>query len=108
MNRSVVFRPVLLTAMLSVTLFFFQAEATQNAYQRSGVIAAIESATNTVVVRVRMGGRMVTVVGPLSDKAVLKKGGRSVELQDFNVGDRVMVKWTNTEKGPLIEGLEAR
>ena len=108
MRRAMMFRLALLTAVLSLGLFVCEADAAQHAHQMTGKITAIDSMANTVVVDVPLHGKMLTVGGPLSQKAVLKKGGKSVGLNDFKVGDKVTVKWMTTGNGPVIEGLHAR
>jgi hypothetical protein len=44
----------------------------------------------------------------LSDDAVLRKGGRRVELADFAVGDWVKITWKGFERSSIVEGLEAK
>ena len=71
-------------------------------YKMKGTITAIELVYQTVVVEVPMGKRMFTVGGPLATDAVVKKGKNRAELNDFKIGDSVIVKWKVTEKGHLI------
>jgi hypothetical protein len=108
MRRAMMFRLALLAAVLSLGLLVCQVDAAQTAHQMTGKITAIDSGANTVVVDVPVHGKMLTVGGPLSQKAVLKKGGKSVGLNDFSVGDKVTVKWMTTGNGPMIEGLHAK
>ena len=108
MRRSMVFRLALLTAVLSLGLFICQVDAAEMAHQMTGKVTAVDTAANTVVVDVPLHGQMLTVGGPLGQKAVLKKGGKSVGLKDFSVGEKVTVKWMTTGNGPVIEGLHAK
>ena len=66
------------------------------------------TAYNTVVIEVPVQGRLFTVAGPLSSEAILRKSGRPATLTDFVIGDQVTVKWRATDKGHIIEMLEAR
>jgi hypothetical protein len=68
----------------------------------SGTVKAAEPQYNTAVVECPVGGQMFTVAGPLAPQAVLKKGGKSAQLQDFKEGEHVKVKWQATENGHLI------
>jgi len=79
--------------------------ASESIYQMTGDITAIELEYNTVVIEVPMVGKTFTVGGPLSWKAILKKGHQVVGLSTFQVGDRVKVKWEATEKGHVILSL---
>ena len=71
-------------------------------YGMKGTITAIEMGTRTVVVEVSLGKRMFTVGGPLATDAVIKKGKNRAKLNDFKIGDPVIVKWRVTETGHLI------
>lgn len=82
------------------TAVFAGAEAMT--HQASGEVAAIDLDFNTVVVEAPMGGRMFTVGGPLAPDAILTKGGVSVDLEDFQKGDRVNVRWKTTNTGHRI------
>jgi hypothetical protein len=73
-----------------------------------GEVAAIDLQHKTVVVEVPVKGeKMLTVGGQLSPDALLKKGGKKVELAGFKVGDHVWVKWKVTEKTHVILSLKA-
>jgi maltoporin len=103
----------LMTLVLAVMFFVFfpgaQSWAGKKIHQMTGDISAIDLAYNTVVVEVPLAGeKTFTVGGPLSSVAVLKKGNKSVSLEDFRVGDRVTVKWESTEQGHLILSLNAK
>ena len=67
-----------------------------------GDITAIDLKYNTVLVEVPLAGKAFTVGGPLSSKAVLERGGQSAALADFQVGDRVTVKWEGAGEGHVI------
>ena len=73
----------------------------------AGAITAIDTAANTVVVEVQQGKKPFTIGGPLSPKAVVKKGGKTVSLSALQVGDHVRVHWEQTADGPRITQLEA-
>ncbi len=70
-----------------------------------GLITDINSKYDTVVVEVPMGHEMFTVAGPIHEKAVLKRNGRSVNLDQFQKGDRVTVRWHTTDSGHVIDAL---
>jgi hypothetical protein len=75
--------------------------------QMRGTITAIDTAANTVVVEVPQGKERFTVGGPLSPKAVVKKGSKTVALSALHVGDHVRGHWEQTAAGPQIARLEA-
>ena len=77
-------------------------------YVMSGKVTAVDTAYNTVVIDVPLGKEMFTVAGPLSPKAVLRKGGKLAHLSSFMVGESVKVKWQATDEGHLITALEAK
>lgn len=74
----------------------------------SGTLTAAVPQYNTAVIECPVGGQMFTVAGPLAQKAVLKKGGKSVQLGDFKEGEKIKVKWQATEDGHLILMLAAK
>lgn len=82
--------------------------AAEKTYTMKGEVTAIETAGNTVVVEVPLGKKTFIVGGPISAKAVLKKGKTSVELKDFKVGDKVTVRWKASDKGHIIESLQGK
>lgn len=94
--------------IIPVSLKHSQALAAKKVYEMVGDIAAIDLAHNTVVIEVPLERGMFTVGGPISARAELFRGEQSVELSDFQVGDRIIVKWEATEKGHLILFLKAR
>ena len=77
-------------------------------YVMTGKLTAIDTAYNTVVIDVPLGKKIFTVAGPLSPKAVLRKGEKPAHLTDFMVGGSVKVKWQATDEGHLITALEAK
>jgi len=97
-----------LAIIFSLSFYRAQSWAGERIYQMSGEVAAIDLGHNTAVVEIPLAGKMLTVGGPLSSKAVLKRGGQSVGLSDFQVGDRVIVKWEVTEQGHVILSLNAK
>lgn len=76
-------------------------------YQMHGRISAVDTAANTVVIEVKQGKELFTVGGPLAPKAMVKKGGKPVQLSAFQVGDWVQVHWERTASGHRITQLEA-
>lgn len=99
---------MVLAIIFSLSFCGAQCWSAEKIYQMAGDITAIDLEYNTVVVEVPLKGKMLTVGGPLSSEAVLKKGGQLVSISDFRVGDRVMVKWKLTEQGHTILALMAR
>ena len=77
-------------------------------YVMSGKVTAVDTAYNTIVIDVPMGKEIFTVAGPLSPKAVLRKGGKLAHLSSFMVGESVKVKWQATDEGHLITALDAK
>ena len=108
MNRSPYFTTLVLAVIFSFIFSGAQCWAGERKYKMTGDITAIDLTHNTVVIEVPLAGKMFTVGGPLSSKAILKKGGQSVGLADFRVGDRVIVIWESIEQGHLILSLKAR
>jgi hypothetical protein len=96
---------IVLAIVFSLALFGAQSWASERIYQMTGDITAIDIEYNTVVIEVPMGGKTFTVGGPLSSRAVLERGGQSAALADFQVGDRVTVKWEAAGQGHLILSL---
>jgi len=87
---------------------FAAAEAAERVYRMQGKITAIDLKHDTVVVEVPVqGGKLLTVGGPVAPDAVVEKAGKSARLKDFNLGDRVTVKWKVTERTHLILSLKA-
>lgn len=73
-----------------------------------GKVSAVEPKYNTVVVEVPVGqDRLFTVGGPLVADAVVKKDGRSANLEELSSGDSVVVTWRSTPNGHVIEKLIA-
>ena len=108
MKRSLYFTPLMLAVIFSLLFSGAQSWAGEKKYRMTGDITAIDLAHNTVVIEVPLVGRLFTVGGALSSEAILKRGGQSVGLADFQVGDRVIVIWEATEQGHLILSLKAK
>ena len=108
MKKSGFFITLVLALIFSLSFSVAQSLAEERIYKMVGDITAIDLTYNTVVVEVPLVGKTFTVGGPLSSEAVVQKGGQSVDLADFQVGDRVTVKWKLTEKGHLIVFLKAK
>ncbi len=108
MKRSAYLMTLVLAVMFFLSFSGGQSWAHEKIYRMTGDISAIDLRYNTVVIEVPLAGKTFTVGGPLSSKAVLKKGSRSVGLKDFRIGDRVTVKWEATTQGHLILALNAK
>jgi hypothetical protein len=108
MRKSITFITLTLTMIISISLHHSQAIAAKKVYEMVGDITAIDLAHNTVVIEVPLERGTFTVGGPISERAVLFRGEQSVELSDFQVGDRVTVKWEATERGHLILFLKVK
>jgi hypothetical protein len=85
-----------------------KAEKLGEVFVMSGKVKAAEPQYHTAVVECPVGGQMFTVAGPLAPQAMLKKGGKSVQLKAFKEGEHVQVKWQATENGHLILMLAAK
>jgi hypothetical protein len=105
MKRSAYLMTLVLALMFFLSFSSTQSWAGKRIYQMSGDITAIDLDYHTVVVEVPLAGKSLTVGGPLSSEAVLKRGSKSVGLEDFRVGDRVTVKWEIAEQGHIILSL---
>jgi hypothetical protein len=105
MQRTVFFGAILVAVSVVLLQGVAQVSAAEKTYQMTGTIAAIDGASQTVVVEVPVGKDMFTVGGPLNVTAVLTKGGRSVQLSAFRRGDKVTVTWRSTSDGHVIERL---
>ncbi|MGD2126108.1 MAG: hypothetical protein PVG99_08520 [Desulfobacteraceae bacterium] len=98
----------ILAGLLWLFVLGFQVTAAEENYIMMGEIKAIETASKTVVVEVPVGNRLYTVGGPLSARAVLRKGGHLANLFDFAAGDKVTVHWKKTDTGHIIEALDGK
>ena len=108
MKKSIIFATLILAVIISVCLHNSQGLAAEKVYEMVGDITAVDLAHNTVVIEVPLERGAFTVGGPLSARATLFRGEQSVDLSDFQAGDRVIVKWEATEKGHLILFLKAK
>ena len=97
-----------LAIIFSLSIYGAQSLAGERIYQMVGDITALDLEYKTVVVEVPLAGKTFTVGGPLSSEAVLERGGQSATLADFQVGDRVTVKWEATAQGHVILLLRAK
>jgi hypothetical protein len=82
--------------------------AAERLYKMTGYITAVDRAYSTVVIEVPMVGKTFTVGGPLASNAKLERGGHSVHLADYMIGDLVVVIWKHTEEGHLLLSLTAK
>ncbi len=90
------------------TLRLLGSWAGEKKYRMRGEIKAIDLRCRTAVIEVPVKDKIFTVGGPLTSKAVLKRGGQPVGLADFQVGDRVIVIWESTKKGHVILSINAK
>jgi hypothetical protein len=107
MNRA----PCIIALVLAVTCslcFANPSGAGERLYKMTGDITAIDLKYHTVVIEVPMVEKTFTVGGSLAPEVVLQKGGHSVGLADFQVGDQVVVTWEHTNEGHLILSLTAK
>ena len=74
----------------------------------TGKIRTIDRAYNTVVIEVPLEKGMFTVGGSLSPDAVLTKAKQKVTLEEFAVGDRVVVLWRHKDSGHIINAIKGR
>ena len=82
--------------------------ASQDMHELGGKISAINLSENIVVVKCPVGSTFLTVGGQLANKPVLMKGDMSVSLNDFKVGEHVLVGWKSMANGPVIDRLIAK
>jgi hypothetical protein len=78
-----------------------------NVYTMTGKVSAVDLSHHTVVVQIPVNHQEMTVAGPLTQNAMLKKMGHSVALQAFSVGERVTVTWEKDKDGLYIRRLIA-
>lgn len=103
--------PYAIALAFAVTLslsFATQSMGGEALYKMTGEITAIDLEYRTVVIEVPMVGKTFTVGGPLASGAVLKKGGVSAGLGEFQVGDQAVVTWRSTPEGHLILSLTSK
>ena len=112
MKKSTVSVLLATALMFWLTFYAVQSSASKEIIKMVGEITAIEGSHNTVVVEVPVGKttdeeQFFTVGGRLAPDADLIKGSKPARLEDFEVGDRVTVKWQPIETGHLILSLQA-
>jgi len=95
-------------AIAMLLLGWSAASGDDQVHTLTGSIKAIDLDYDTVVVDVPMGDQELTVGGPILENAELRKNGREADLNDFKVGDRVVVTWERTDQGVLIQRLVQR
>lgn len=98
---------ILLSALFVMFSIALQATAGERVYLMTGKITAIDLNPKTVVIDIPMVGKIFTVGGPLSARAVLKKNSHAANLRNFVVGEKVKVKWRSTDEGHIIEMIES-
>lgn len=90
------------------TLRLLESWAGEKKYRMRGDLKAIDLKHRTAVIEVPVKEKTFTIGGPLSSKAVLKRGDQPVDLADFQVGDRAIVIWESTKKGHVIHSLNVK
>ncbi len=101
-------RTIQLTLPLLLVGFLFSNVYAGGPYSMTGKISAINEQHNTVVVQVPLkDNQMMTVGGPVVPNAKLRKDGKKADLNDFNVGDKVVVTWRKTDQTLPIYGLRS-
>jgi hypothetical protein len=99
--------PVTVLAVFSISVL--GAHAGNTTRTGMGKISGIDLTYDTVVVEVPIiDDQLMTVGGPLADGAQLKKENHSAALEDFEIGEKVTVKWRSTDDGPRILALFSR
>jgi len=101
---------LLVTTMALVTLLLSAGPALAGkVYIMKGILSAVDQGCNTAVVKVPLAsGKVFVVAGTLAPDVMLKRGGTVATLGDFQVGEKVTVKWRSTARGHLILALIAR
>jgi len=80
-----------------------------NVYVMKGILSAVDQSCNTAVVKVTISpGKVFVVAGTLAPDVILKRYGNVATLGDFQVGEKVTVKWRSTPRGHLILALTAK
>jgi len=82
--------------------------AGEKKYRMRGQLTAIDLRHHTAVIEAPFSEKMFTIGGPLSSRSILKRGGQSAGLADFQVGDRVIVIWESTRGGHVIHSLKVK
>jgi hypothetical protein len=108
MKKSAYISSLVLFTVLLLSFSAANSWAGVKLYKMTGEITAIDLEYRTVVIEVPMVGKTFTVGGALAPEVVLEKGGHSVGLGDFQVGDQVVVTWKHTDEGHLILSLTAK
>lgn len=90
------------------TLISLASWAGEKKYRMRGDLTAIDLTYRTAVIEVPFSEKTFTVGGSFSSGAILKRGGQSVGLADFQVGDRVVVIWESTKRGHVIHSLNVK
>lgn len=103
MNPLKAIRGIFLPVLAAAGLLFFLNVAAAESYQLSGRLTTVDPGYRTVVVQVPMADdKTFTVAGPLTDNAILRREGRTVKLNEFEVYDWVTVEWESTGEGHKI------
>ncbi|MBW1691309.1 MAG: hypothetical protein DRG87_06670 [Deltaproteobacteria bacterium] len=89
-----------------VTLVSLASWAGEKKYRMRGELTALDHTYQTAVIEVPFSEKKFTIGGSISSGAILKRGGQSARLEDFQVGDRVIVIWESTRGGHVIHSLK--
>jgi hypothetical protein len=76
-------------------------------YMLSGKILDIDIVNRTITVEATFGEKHFSVRGYISAHAVFRKGNRLGKLEDFIVGDSVVVRYQISNQGDIIEAIES-
>ncbi|MFQ5656612.1 MAG: hypothetical protein ACE5G5_03660 [Candidatus Methylomirabilales bacterium] len=68
----------------------------------TGTVAAVTLESRTIVVEIPRGTDSLTVGAEVLPDAVLKADGRTIDLADIQVGDRVSIEWSRGEHGDVV------
>ena len=108
MRKKAYFSILILSMVLAILGSAVTSWAAERLYKMTGHITAIDQAYKTVVIEVPMVGKIFTVGGSLAPNAKLERGGHSVHLADYTIGDLVVVIWKHTNEGHLLLSLTAK
>ncbi|MFQ5961020.1 MAG: hypothetical protein ACE5MG_06460 [Candidatus Methylomirabilales bacterium] len=99
--RSVLSR-VCLIIILVVLLLLGATWAGVQKWADTGIVAAVTVESRTVVVEIPREADTLTVGAEVLPDAVLKAEGRTIDLGDIQVEDRVSIEWSRREHGNVV------
>lgn len=96
-------------SIVSACFLLFSSVSLAQIHRMAGKITAIDLEHRTVVVEVPIADNQTfTVAGPLTEDTILVRNAEWVELNDFEIGEKVLVRWHSTEEGHKIDRLTLR